>query len=53
MSSTLAFCCSYLSLIGFFFYACLALMALNGNEVFLINKTQGLEKAAETQTLLG
>ncbi len=50
--STLAFTCAYLSLTGFFFYTVLALMAFNRNEVFLVYKSQGHDKAPETQSLM-
>ena len=49
---SLASCCGYLSLIGVFFFFVLTLMAWNRNEVFLMHKAQGLDKALDTTWLL-
>lgn len=40
-STTCAFCCAWSSLIGFFFYGILGIMAYNRNEVFLEHKANG------------
>ena len=49
---SLASCCGYLSLIGVFFFLVLTMMAWNRNEVFLMHKASGMDKAAETTWLL-
>jgi hypothetical protein len=49
---SLASCCGYLSLIGVFFFLVLTMMAWNRNEVFLMHKAQGMDKAPETTWLL-
>lgn len=49
-----AYCCAWSSLIGFFFYAILGIMAYNRNEVFLEHKANGVseEAAQKTQDLM-
>jgi hypothetical protein len=49
---SLASCCGYLLLIGVFFFLVLTMMAWNRNEVFLMHKAQGMDKAPETTWLL-
>lgn len=49
-STTCSFCCAYSSLIGFFFYGILGIMAWNRNEVFLEHKANGISEPAAKET---
>ena len=51
-ASSCSYCCAWSSLIGFFFFLCLFVMAYNRNEVFLEHKAQGVANAQQTQQLL-
>ena len=49
-STTCSYCCAYSSLIGFFFYGILGIMAWNRNEVFLEHKANGVSEDAAQKT---